>query len=114
MAPQAAFTPAAFTPPAGPAPVAQPVAAPVAATVDLTPVLAKLDQLGAGLAEIAKDGEQLKAENAALKKVLTNVFAALHHLYMVDPVLKQSQEVQQAGTLASFEAYLSRFTGNPH
>lgn len=114
MTPQAAFTPAAFTPPVGPAPVPQPVAAPSASvSVDLSPILAKLDQLGAGLAEIAKDGEQLKAENAALKKILTNVFGALHHIYMVDPVLKQSPEVQQAGTLAAFEAYLSKFTGNP-
>jgi hypothetical protein len=112
MTPQASFVPAAFTPPSGPAPVQQPMLNPVG-NVDLTPVLAKLDQLGAGLAEIAKDGEQLKAENAALKKVLNNVFAAIHHIYMVDPTLAKDAEIRAAGTLVAFEAYLSKFTGNP-
>jgi hypothetical protein len=125
-------------PPAGPAlgpgpvgvpgthaPVGQPAfqqtyAAPVGTVqqLDLGPLLQRLESIGAelgrGLSAISKDVDDLKKLTGSLAATQLQTLSALQHVYGSFPNLLEFLQKNQVGaTLADFQKFLSRFTGNP-
>lgn len=127
FAPQAAPAPQFYAPPAAPqaappAAYAPPqAAAPQGASVDLTPVLQRLDSVGKGLEVASRNGDEalkavaaLSAQLQATQALAMQALAALHHLYLSvqnaqgQPLLANATE-GKANDFAGFQNYLARF-----
>lgn len=101
------FVPQAPAPQQFSAPAPQMQAPQQATGVDLTPVLARIDAVGAMLTAQAK-------ENADTKLLLLKGMAVLHHMYLVAPGLQPQQgQPQVPRTLPEFLTFLTQFTGTP-
>lgn len=106
--------PQGFQPPAQPqfqAPPQQQQQAPApqaqTASVDLTPVLQRLDAIG-------KICEAQAKEIVESKLLSLKLLAVLHHMYLVNPSLQPAQGAPTIPrTLPEFQAFLTQFTGTP-
>lgn len=82
-------------------------ASPPATSVDLTPVLQRLDAIGKICEAQAK--ELVETKTLALKAL-----AVLHHMYLVNSSLQpQAGQPAVPRTLPEFQAFLTQFTGTP-
>lgn len=103
-APQVAFAPQAAPMAAAPSAAVMPGAA----TLNLDPILQRLDSLGKGLEVAANGTEALKAEMVTVKGMLLELLAATHHIYGMHQPL--AQNMQGIATLDDFrKKYLPQF-----
>lgn len=132
--PAPAPSPQAFAPPqafaAPPAPSAPPATYGTSgyaqqvpsASVDLTPVLQKVDNLGRGLEVVSKNGDEalkaigiLTSQLQAVQAIALQSLTALHHVYLSLQGVPGGQAILATATegkandLASFQAYLSKY-----
>jgi hypothetical protein len=86
--------------------------------VDLTPILQRIDAIGAelgrGLAAISADVEALKVVTGRAHVDGLQVLAAIHHIYGTSQQLGQMLQAEKVATLDDFRRYLTpKYTGNP-
>jgi hypothetical protein len=90
-----------------------------APSIDLTPIISRLDDLGKGLTVTAGNSDEalkavaaLRSEVAELKLIGLEALAALHHIYLSTGTLGQAA-AGKAANLPDFRNYLHQYIGNP-
>lgn len=113
----APFQPMAFSPPAPQAaPVQTAVPAQAPASIDLSQIVAALDQLGRGVSTAANNADQvikmvseLSAKVTKIDNDQQRILAALHHLYMMNSNPALTAALGECKTVPDFKKYLTTY-----